>query len=229
MSRRHVIDLPVRVAAQNTASCAPTADIEPPDLAAFLSQRESNSDVRSFRATLTTPMLILCLLGELFAIAKKMLLRTLGACALGHSFGIICIEVEIHRPARARGQAKFLHPVTLGSVCLHIFFDIFGTRPNPPLTRCVDAHNARIRLTPIIRTAVRILNGKSDPASNSQVARNHKNDAQVFNRALRISEHATHTPQSRDDQANNCPLPMGEINNESAKKRWRQARCLSYD
>jgi hypothetical protein len=79
-------------------------------------------------------MLILGLLGELFAVAKKMLSRTLGACALGHSFGIVCIEVEIHRPTRALGQAKFMHPVTLRRVCLHIFFDIFGTRPNPPLT-----------------------------------------------------------------------------------------------
>jgi hypothetical protein len=79
-------------------------------------------------------MLKLCLLGDLFAVAKKMLLRTLGASALGHSFGIICIKVKIHRPARALCQAKFMHRVrTLRRVCLHISLNIFGTRPNPPL------------------------------------------------------------------------------------------------
>jgi hypothetical protein len=54
-------------------------------------------------------MLKLRLLGELFAVAKKMLPRALGAGALRHSFVIIGIEVEIHRPALALCQTELVH------------------------------------------------------------------------------------------------------------------------
>jgi hypothetical protein len=134
LSRRCVINLPTGETTKNATLDATATDVKPANLAFLLSQRKANSNVRDLGAALTMPMLKLRLFGNLLTVAKKMLPRTPAACALGRSFIIICIEVEIHRAARALRQTEFMHRVgTLRRVCLDISLNIFGTSPNPPL------------------------------------------------------------------------------------------------